>query len=339
MASTPVTVHAFRNSVGILASANWERVGDYYGLCTREDYPVLIKGIFSTWRHIRQTVGLRYRLRYFAYSLIRPMRVFRYPAINRRILSLPVYARYGDPIIRNDPFRHLSHAQYLRKELTPEQRATYAYQHYSFESQEWKPDYYGAIYSGNGIELWHKDFESTFLNIVLCRPSAKFNIVPEGDLEVILSAGGELLHRMTFSWLVSDSDNLPTIFVGRSQGIPRAASESSPISALGFRQISTPFFCFAALQGLATVVGANEVYGVRSLQQVTANTDSEGRFQVAYDRLWRSLGGFDEGGIGIRMTLPISSKLSHTPKESRKLMAQWADIEASTVSVLRPLRN
>lgn len=244
-----------------------------------------------------------------------------------------------------DPFRHLNHPHYLRRGLTNTQRVRYAYEHYAFESRAWKSDYHQAIYAQASIELWRCEIEGTILSTTL-QASPRINNFPEGELEICFKVGDVSLHRMSFNWLVAANNSSPTLFISRSQGVPRSHNSSANAAiALGefrrlFRQVSAPFFCFASVQGLARVVGAGEVYGVRCFQQTCAETESEvNRFQVAYDDFWRALGGRDENGEGFLIPLPVRSKLSHTPKESRKLRSQWADIEASTVSVLQALRN
>lgn len=110
------------------------------------------------------------------------------------------------------------------------------------------------------------------------------------------------------------------------------------MSPLGFRPICAQFFCFAALQSVARTAGVKKIYAVRARQQICAETKTDiDRFGKVYDDFWRALGARDDGDFGYRIDLPVEAKLSHTPKESRRIWNQWMEIESlSGLATRRP---
>ncbi len=268
-------------------------------------------------------------------SILRPLRALAYREAHRKLLALPVYKQFGATMLREDPFHHISHCHYLRQGLTVRQRVQYVYQHYAFESRQWTADYRQAVYGGPGLELWRGDGGEA---VVTIRLEAGRRDVPEGDLSIVLSVGNATLHRINFSWLAHTQDGTVTPFLASSQTCPEAlfAFERA------FPQNSPAFFCFAAVEGVARVVGCTAILAVRSHEQIGARKGcNTAHFKSSYDNFWRALGGWDCGRQGFLVPLPAHekplSKLSSSHRRrAQKRREHWKAIEAATVETLEP---
>lgn len=303
---------------------------------------VLRTGIAATWKSNWEYHRFQPSLKRFIRRNIRPLKILLFIPAHRKLLATPTYRNSIDRHFNHDPFRYLSHKHYVRKGLSVKQRVELIYRHSLYEANAWNADYFRAVHFGMGLELWRADKVGSSFNINLQVPSR--NGMLEGDLEIVLRVDNRMLHRITFVWLAAESGEKATIFVGRSQGVPRSQEAPGPkpevaFRAFGFRPVFAQFFCFAALQGLARVARVDQIYGVRASDQIFVETrDDIDRFQRAYDDFWRALGASDDGECGFRIDLPVHAKLTHTPKESRKIWEQWAEIEAATVVALDNLR-
>ena len=274
-------------------------------------------------------------------SILRPLRVLAYREAHWKLLALPVYKQFGATLLREDPFHHISHRYYLRQGLTVRQRVQYVYNHYAFESRQWTDDYRQAVYGGPGLELWRSDGGGA---VVTIRLEVGERDVPEGDLSIVLSVDNAALHRINFSWLADTQDGTVTPFLASSQTVPRS-SNTEALSAFkrDFPQNSPAFFCFAAVEGVARVVGCIAILAVRSHEQVGARKGCDtAQFKRSYDDFWRALGGWDCGRQGFLVPLPTHKKpLSKLSSRHRwralKRRRHWETIAAATVETLEPL--
>lgn len=320
----------------------------------------LFRGVFETWRTSWRTVRFHYgagamRFRYSArawllfemyatshwlLSILRPLRVLAYREAHWKLLALPVYKQFGATMLRGDPFHHISHRRYLRQGLTVRQRVQYVYQHYAFESRQWTDDYRQAVYGGPGLELWRSHGGGAVFTI---RLEAGRRDVPEGDLSIVLSVENAALHRINFSWLADTQDGTVTPFLGASQAGPRSSNTEALFAfERDFPQNSPAFFCFAAVEGVARVVGCTAILAVRSHEQICARKGRRtAHFKSSYDNFWRALGGWDCGRQGFLVPLPAHekplSKLSRNHRRrAQKRRRHWKAIEAATVETLEP---
>ena len=241
-------------------------------------------------------------------------------------------------MLREDPFHHISHRLYLRKGLTVRQRVQYVYQHYAFESRQWTDDYRQAVYGGPGLELWRSHRGGA---VVTIRLGAGGRTVPEGDLSIVLSVDNAVLHRINFSWLADMQDGTVTPFLASSQG-RSSNTEARFAFERDFPQNSPAFFCFAAVQGVARVVGCTAILAVRSHEQICARKGRDTtHFTSSYDNFWRALGGWDCGRQGFLVPLPahekpLSELSSSHRRRAQKRRRHWKAIEAATVDTLEP---
>ena len=299
---------------------------------------VLFRGVFETWR----TSWRITRLHYGAGAWLLSLRVLADREAYWKLLALPVYKQFGATILQEDPFHHISHRHYLRQGLTVRQRVKYVYQHYAFESRQWTDDYRQAVYGGPGLELWRSHGGGAVFTI---RLEAGRRDVPEGDLSIVLSVDSAVLHRISFSWLAHTQDGTVTPFLACSQTQtgPRSSNTDARFAfERDFPQNSPAFFCFAAIQGVARVVGCTAILGVRSGEQICARKGREtAHFKSSYDNFWRALGGWDCGRQGFLVPLPAHErplgKLSSSHRRrAQKRRRHWKAIEVATVETLEP---
>jgi uncharacterized protein VirK/YbjX len=167
---------------------------------------------------------------------------------------------------------------------------------------------------------------------------------PEGDLSIVLSVDNAALHRINFSWLADTQDGTVTPFLASSQTGRRSSNNTEAVFAFerDFPQNSPAFFCFAAVEGVARVVGCTAVLAVRSHEQICARKGRDtAHFKRSYDDFWRALGGWDCGRQGFLVPLPAHekplSKLSSSHRRrAQKRRTHWKAIEAATVATLEP---
>jgi uncharacterized protein len=299
----------------------------------------LLRGVFETWRTSWRTTRFHYGAGAWLLSILRPLRVLAYRESHLKLLALPVYKQFGATMLREHPFHHISHHHYLRQGLTVRQRVQYVYQHYAFESRRWTDDYRQAVYGGPGLELWRSHGGAA---VVTIRLKAGERGVPEGDLSIVLSVDNAVLHRINFNWLADTRDGTMTPFLVSSQR-RRSNTETLLNFERDFPQNSPAFFCFAAVEGVARVVGCSAILAVRSHEQICARKgrDNTAHFRRSYDNFWRALGGWDCGREGFLVPLPTHEKPLSKLSSSHRRRAQrrrrnWKAIEAATVEILEP---
>ena len=206
------------------------------------------------------------------------------------------------------------------------------------DSQIWQETYHQAVYGAFGLELWHHKGDEADFTI---RLQAGKRITPEGDLRLTLFVDDLPLHHINFSWLRETEDTVVP-FIGRSQSCSSYHPDAREIFERCFPNNSPAYFCFAAVPGMARLVGAPSLRGVRSCEQIGAELDEGVNFARAYDDFWKSLGGTEDGGFGVHIPLPdhnkplTQSSNSHR-KRAKKRRRHWAAIEESTMLALAPL--
>lgn len=293
----------------------------------------LARNCLGYWmRNSGSPYGLTARL----LGTVRPLRVLAYPRMHEQLLELPVYREFGGSAFGDDIFHHLSHRHYLRKGLTLRRRIEIAYGHYKFESERWDESYRQAVYSHEGLGLWRTCIAGDVFTI---RLNAAKRAVPEGDLCVTLALNELRVHRINFSWLVDDRSESMAVFLARAQ--TSRYEGAFDLFRSHFPQQHPQFFSFAAIQGIAQVVGFTAARGVRSGEQICASATDERHFERVYDDFWTTLGGWDDGGEGFLIPLPAHRKsldrlsASHRRRAQRR-RKQWDDIAAATAVALEP---
>jgi len=249
--------------------------------------------------------------------------------------------------------RQLSQREYLVRGLDPRERLRCVLTHYRFEDATFDASYQQAIYGGGGsgggagIDLWrHDSADGAFALTLATGPQDD----PEGDLTIALQVDGIVLHRLSFSWVEGAlfGIDLPSApLVTRNQGRWSESGAAFDAFERVFPNNSPSFFCFAALQGLAGLLGIERVLAVRAPAHVAyvahADEAQARAFENSYDGFWRILGGAEIDARCYSIALPFYLKpLQDMPSKHRKRAAQrrehWRLIGEATRATLAPLR-
>lgn len=257
-------------------------------------------------------------------SVARSLRVLAYYPEHRALCRLDVVRRHVAPPPNDDPFHHLSHRDYLIRDLPSRARVRAVLSHYRFEDATFDDAYKTAVYAERCLPLWRHEAEGS-LFVIQLEMASRSNA--EGDLTVALVADGKCLHRLSFSWLdgaMVGADAPVVPFIARNQGRWVDSGNAFDAFERAFPNNSPSFFCFAAMQGLALALGLDRIVAIRSDAHVAHDARTDKHFANAYDGFWKILGGIDvEGGPGFLIPLPFYVKpLSEMPSKHRKRAAQ-----------------
>jgi len=286
----------------------------------------------------------------WAACVARSARVLLFYRDHRGLLGLDVYRRHLTQI-HDDVFHHLSHRNYLARGLSLRERVRCVQTHYRFETATFDAAYQQAVYRDGGLVVWQHDADGVRCTIQL-EMAERLNA--EGDLTLTARLDGIRLHRLSFSWVDSGFAGVPAAstpavvrtivpFVARNQGHHAEAAEAFKVFERIFPQNSPSFFCFAALQGIARMLGMEQVVAVKATAQCAYDPARDTQFGNAYDGFWQTLGGTPLAGRGWRIPLPLQLKaLAEMSAKHRKRAAQrrayWADIgDAAGAAVARHL--
>ena len=274
----------------------------------------------------------------------RSLRVLAYYREHRALCRLGVYRNHVARTAHDDLFHHLSHRDYLIRDLSPRERVRAVLSHYRFEDATFDAGYLDAVYVRRSLPLWQYEADGSSFLLQL-EMASRSNA--EGDLTIALVADGKCLHRLSFSWLDGDMAGVdrPVVpFVARNQG--RWIDSGAAFEAFEriFPNNSPSFFCFAAMQGIALGLGMDRIVAIRSEAHIAYDPDPEKHFTNAYDGFWKILGGVEmPGRPGYLIALPFYVKpLSEMPSKHRKRAAlrreHWRMIgESARVAVGRHL--
>jgi uncharacterized protein VirK/YbjX len=275
-------------------------------------------------------------------SVARSLRVLRWPGRHRELCSLDIYRRYIATGRNHDIFHHLSHRHYLSRHLTPAQRVACILDHYHFENTAFDDDYKRKVYRGRGLRLWQHAAGGCLCSIWL---RAGQCYLGEGDLDLVLYLGDELLHRIGFSWVKASIAGLaPAIvpFVARNQGRWRDEKTDALYAAFAsaFPHNSPAYFCASAMQGLALGVASPQLLCVRSELAPSFRPGSGEGLAAAYDQFWDAFGGARHGSGVHVIPVPFQFKdLAELASKHRKRAATrracWNGIGEAARSTLR----
>lgn len=252
-----------------------------------------------------------------AYAL-RATRAFLFIRSHIELFRLDSYVNYAAPIIRHDLFNHLSRRFYLSKSLALRQRVQCRLSHYRFEDRSFDLGYKCQVYSSDGLVLWEKTLNGTKFQISLTLAD---RYAAEGDLGVSLMVDGERLHALFFSWVTAElaltSDM--AMFIALSQGSWHVQHECQKKFNLAFPYNSPNFACYAALQGVAQAVGANQLLAVPSHLQVCYSPERNENFNKSYNCFWEAVGGVQDSSCIYVLPVPRPmTPLSEIPTKHRK---------------------
>jgi hypothetical protein len=263
-----------------------------------------------------------------ALSIARGLRVLLFYRAHRRLCQLDLVCNYVAAPPNDDLFHHLSHRDYLVKDLPVRHRIACMLHHYAFEDTTFDTAYKRALYRGGGLELWRRSEGGSEFSITLSKAPPPMGA---GELLISLDADGTCLHRLGFSWIEGkvagvDSPALP--FVAHNQG---RGPDSDPAFA-AFERVfpnnSPAFFCFAAMQGAAQAVGMTQLVGIKGGCHLACDAQSAKQLARVHDGFWQTLGGIELPGPGYLIELPFRLKPLPGKHRARAALrrAHWAGI-------------
>lgn len=287
----------------------------------------------------------QYSLKSWAVCLARSLRVLLYYRDHQRLCRLDVYRIYVTAPPNDDPFHHLSHRDYLVRNLPARERIRCVLHHYRFEDETFNSAYKYAVYRTAGLTLWQRNAGGSSFAITLAMAS---RMNAEGDLTIAFAADGKCLHRLSFSWIEGDLAGVArkvVPLIARNQGRWTDSDAAFAAFERAFPHNSPSFFCFAAMQGVAQAVGMSELVAIKSSAHPAYDPASVTHFANAYDGFWKVLGGVELPGPCYLVALPFHLKpLSAMQARHRRRAAirreYWGEIgEAARGTVERKLQR
>jgi uncharacterized protein VirK/YbjX len=275
----------------------------------------------------------------------RSLRVLLFYRAHRRLCRIGVVRHYVAAPPNDDLFHHLSHRDYLVRNLGTRRRIRCALHHYQFEEDTFNTAYKFAVYRGGGLALWQRMANGSRFAITLAMAS---RTNAEGDLTIAFEADGKCLHRLSFSWIEGAmlGAGVPVVpFVARNQGRWTDSELAFAAFERAFPNNSPSFFCFAAMQGVAQAVGMDRLVAIKSSAHPAYDPATVKHFANAYDGFWKTLGGIELAGPGYLVALPFHVKpLAEMPGKHRRRAAIrrefWGEIgEAARGTLERKLKR
>jgi len=264
--------------------------------------------------------------------LMAACRILAFPLKLGQLWSLEFMGQYFLGQDRRDTFFFLTHEYYLSRYLTLAQRIDCAIDHYRFEGQNRTPAYLGSVYQSRcGLTLWHQVVDGVRYTITL---RATEDTRHEGDLSVCCFVNDVRVCRVAFSYVDRSIFGQPserTIFVTRNQ--------TEQIQELqqfrdAFKQNSPPYFCIAAVSGIATANGMRVIFMVKADAQIAYAERYAESFRNSYSALWQRLGAQEIGArhaYSMRIPMPLTP-LSDVKHKSRAIARRrnWLEIAQCT---------
>ena len=303
---------------------------------------------YDLWRHVANVFVVerkQHGLRVAAKRVCGAMRAMMHFRQHRDLFTLPLYHRYIAQKGGLDGLIHLSRRYFLSTRLTPQQRIDCALSHYRHESEGYSTRYHQEVYCEQGITLWSKCVDDVDYSIRL-EASATDTLRCEGVLCVSLYVGRIVVATISFSWVDSRvfGANLGVIpFVTRNQ----SEGKSSPELLLfrkTFPQNSPPYFCFAALCGIAEAHAVNVISAVRHDCQVSFQPKFATGFRNSYCGLWQSFGAveLDRQAVLLKIpftSTPISALKPHHRSRALHRRRHWSEISQSACDSVSRYRD
>ncbi|HEY2464588.1 MAG TPA: DUF535 family protein [Steroidobacteraceae bacterium] len=177
---------------------------------------------------------------------------------------------------------------YLSAEFTLAQRIRCAITHYSFEGRHYGPAYHRTVHqSPQGLVLWHRVVDATRYTIALCATEDKRR---EGDLSVLCFVNDTRVCRVAFAYV---NGGLFGLHCGRTMFVTRSQADRNPELQRfrdTFKQNSPPYFCLAAVCGIAMANGMRTILMVKHDAQIAYAEQYEEGFRNSYSALWEAFG-------------------------------------------------
>jgi hypothetical protein len=254
--------------------------------------------------------------------LLRASRILLFPDKLFQLWRLSFLRPYTGNREHPDRFFYFVHKHYLSKRFSLRQRITCAVYH-----------------SPEGLTLWRRDIDGTRYTICL-RASESFR--HEGDLSVICLVDDVRVCRICFSYVrgaLFGVDAPATVFVTRNQSDRNAALARFRAD---FKQNSPPYFCLAAVFGIAMAHGLRNIFMVEDEAQIAYEPRHAQSFKNSYSDFWRAFGAKELEDYGaFTMTVPPELNPISTVKHKARAAARrqnWLEIMVNARQAILPHR-
>jgi len=272
-------------------------------------------------------------------SLLRAALLLVNPEKLARLLELDLVKDTLVPVRGAESFAFLTRALYLARALDMEQRLDCALHHYAYEQATFSPAYVDAVYRGEGLELWRgaSDDHEFVIRLV----TANDNLF-EGSLSIVAFVDAQRVCVLSFSYVdaaLFGAASEPIAFITRKQS--GRHSEEQHAFSRAFDHSSPPYFCLAALAGVALAIGMRAIAGIRHDAHPSWHPrDAEG-MRKSYEGFWALFHAADLDEKAVRIPLPLEPRdLADVAKSHRRRAKarrrHWAAVTASAAAALRP---
>jgi uncharacterized protein VirK/YbjX len=222
------------------------------------------------------------------FRLLAACKILAFPLKLKHLRSLNFMGPYFSNKKKRDTFFFLTHDYYLSRAFTLAQRVDCAINHYSFEGQNYGPNYHRSVYqSPRGLALWHRVVDGASYSIYLC---ATEDYRYEGDLSVLCFVNDTRVCRVSFSYV---DGSLFGLQPGRTMFVTRNQTDRNPELQRfrdSFKQNSPPYFCLASVCGIAMANGMRAIYMVKDDAQIAYQERYAEGFRNSYSALWEAFG-------------------------------------------------
>ena len=271
-------------------------------------------------------------------TMVRTARLLARPAKLARLLELELVKDALVPARGAEAFSFLTRARFLARPLALEQRVDCALHHYSYEQATFSSAYVDAVYRGEGLELWRAASEDRVFAIRLL--VANDNLF-EGLLSVVAFVDRQRVCVLSFSYVdaaIFGAPPGPILFVTRKQS--GRHPEEQQAFARAFHHSSPPYFCLAALAGIALALGTRAIAAIRSDAHPSWQPEEAGAMRTSYDEFWAVFQATELDEKAYRIPLPLEprdlAEVSAKHRRRAKLRRQhWSEVTESACVALR----
>jgi uncharacterized protein VirK/YbjX len=226
------------------------------------------------------------------------LRVLHHPQTERMAINHPKLA-----------FKYLDN--YVSLNLSTKNRILLLTAHYSFLQRHFRRDFLDIV-EHPSILLWEECIDSVDVALNMDFPK---KLHAEGDLCLTLTKNGQFVYRLIFIIAKGDIFGISddhVILISSIQGVYGFDSVKSTTKAC--HDIHPTHLLMAAVSGVASAIGINTIFGIKSKDQI-ANNDN---FHFSYDLFFKGYGDIVEPLNLYRIPLPFAETPIHLIKSNHK---------------------
>jgi uncharacterized protein VirK/YbjX len=275
-------------------------------------------------------------------SSLRASRIFLHATRVEELLGLENVRRLLASERGPEVLAFFSSPHYLCRELTLQERIQCAVHHYRYEENTFAASYAESVYGRGGLELWQTRSQHGEFAIQLM--PANDNLY-EGSLSVVLFVNGLRVCVLSFSWIdgaILGQPSAPILFVTRKQS--GRHPEHLKLFAQTFQHSSPPYFCFAAIAGVALANGASQIATIKHRSHPSFAERDADALRRTYDEFWQVFGAQDLDPKSYRIPVPFEltelNEVGATHRRRARIRrSHWAEVTASASAKLGVCRR